>query len=131
MKRKYTAETISDRMQQLFDGLRASEGMDLVAGYLNRGRTLSKSSTETLEARWRGVLRLRCSGGDFDPAIEDIYAELTLRGIDQVELPQDLVAMIVAHYEHFREEMDSNSELRMALYERIFKFAETLRTSMN
>jgi hypothetical protein len=94
MKRKFTAKTISDRIRQLFDGLRGSEGMDSVANYLGRGRVLSNSSTETLEARWRGVLRLHCSGGAFDPAIEDIYAELTLRGIDQVKLPRDLEALV-------------------------------------
>ena len=46
-------------------------------------------------------------------------------------LPRDLEALIVAQFEQFQEAMESNSELRMALFERIFNFAETLRKSKN
>lgn len=63
--------------------------------------------------------------------MEDVFSELTLRGIDHVELPRDLEALVISHYERVDEELKSNFELRMALFEKIFKFAETLRKPNN
>ncbi|MDO8399007.1 MAG: hypothetical protein Q7T45_14415 [Bradyrhizobium sp.] len=132
MKRRFTtAAARSERFQTLFDALRASENMDVVAEYLARGRILSSARTKTLEARWRVLLRKYLDGGSFEEAMEDVFSELTLRGIDHVELPRDLEALVISHYERVDEELKSNFELRMALFEKIFKFAETLRKPNN
>ena len=71
--------------------------MENEADYRLRGRRLETLTDAALKRRW-----LKCLRREFSAArrhrteMDDIGAELSLRGIENVKLPQDLLELITA-----------------------------------
>jgi hypothetical protein len=95
-----------ERELELLDAQLAVERMESEANYLSRGRPLRSLKDSALKRRWYKCLRrefaiTRARRTERD----DISAEFSIRGIVNVELPPDIIELVVGHHRRsiFRE----------------------------
>jgi hypothetical protein len=96
-KKRVSKQSRADRAVETIEALLAVERMENEADYRLRGRHLEPLTDEALKRRW-----LQCLRREFNAArrrrteMDDIGAELSLRGIANVKLPPDLLELITA-----------------------------------
>ena len=105
--------------------------MDLVARYLNRGRWLDKLDDLTLQQAWIISLKRAYLEGSRTSATGDVYAELALRGIEHVELPQDLAEAIYREIEMSWQALLNSPRLLREFFDSINQFGKSLGPSNN
>jgi hypothetical protein len=71
--------------------------MEALAGYHSRGRRFQPLTDAALKRRWLKCLRREFNAARFSRTeMDDISAELSLRGIVNVKLPPDLIELMTA-----------------------------------
>ncbi len=96
-KLRNSSEQLSQRaVAKRVEALLESERMENLANYLRRGRPLRPLPDETLKRRWVAALRREIKARIKQRTeMENISAELSLRGIQNVPLPPDVKKMIM------------------------------------
>jgi hypothetical protein len=100
-----------------------NEQMESVARYLSRGRRLQSLDEVALKRLWIDELWRALRDGD-SALRQEICAELSLRGINRVELPPDLKATM-------SQAMERSPEFRAGLLDEINALERTLAKPKN
>jgi hypothetical protein len=112
---------------ELLEAMQASHGMDIVASYLSRGRWLQSLNNALLTDVWLLSLGRFFLEGSRHEAMNDVYAERSLRGITHVELPSDLAEAV----QTFGRAMVHDPDVWWNLLDEIDRFAKSLGPSNN
>jgi hypothetical protein len=109
-----------EEIDKILDVMLGNEQMECVARYLSGGRRLQSLDEATLKQRWIDELWRMLRESEADSVLrQEIFAELSLRGINRVKLPPDLAAIM-------KQAMGPSPEVWAGLLDEIDAFRRTL-----
>jgi hypothetical protein len=97
VKKRTLKRSRTDRTIEAVEALLAVERMENEADYRLRGRRLKNLTDEALKRRWLQCLRRQFKEDRRRRTeMDDVSAELSLRGISNVKLPPDVLELVTA-----------------------------------